>query len=47
MYPNDYTGQALHGNQNPMTIADFKAAVDATVAKQEPSHYVFMLGLDE
>ena len=34
VYPNDYTGQALHGHQNPITIADFKAAVDATVAKQ-------------
>ena len=31
-YPNDYTGQALHGNQNPVTIADFKAAVDAILA---------------
>ena len=25
VYPNDYTGQALHGHQNPITIADFKA----------------------
>lgn len=32
-YPNDYTGQALFGNQNPIMIEDFKAAIDATVAK--------------
>ena len=44
VYPNDYTGQALHGNQNPMTIADFKAAVDATVAKQGAVSLCFHAG---
>ena len=34
VYPNDYTGQALLGAQNPVFISDYKAAVDATVAKQ-------------
>ena len=44
VYPNDYTGQALHGNQNPVTIADFKAAVDATVAKQGAVSLCFHAG---
>ena len=34
VYPNDYTGNGLNGAQSATTIADFKAAVDATVAKQ-------------
>ena len=44
VYPNDYTGQALHGHQNPITIADFKAAVDATVAKQGAVSLCFHAG---
>ena len=44
VYPNDYTGQALHGSQNPITIADFKAAVDATVAKQGAVSLCFHAG---
>ena len=44
VYPNDYTGQALHGAQNPATIADYKAAVDATVAKQGAVSLCFHAG---
>ena len=44
VYPNDYTGQALHGAQNPETIADYKAAVDATVAKQGAVSLCFHAG---
>ncbi len=44
VYPNDYTGQALHGAQNPITIADFKAAVDATVAKKGAVSLCFHAG---
>ena len=44
VYPNDYTGQALHGSQSPITIADFKAAVDATVAKQGAVSLCFHAG---
>ena len=44
VYPNDYTGQALHGAQNPVTIADYKAAVDATVAKQGAVSLCFHAG---
>ena len=34
VYPNDYTGNGLNGAQSTTTIEDFKAAVDATVAKK-------------
>ncbi|MEO1844287.1 MAG: dehydrogenase, partial [Akkermansiaceae bacterium] len=44
VYPNDYTGQALHGAQNPITISDFKAAVDATVAKKGAVSLCFHAG---
>ena len=44
VYPNDYTGQALHGAQNSVTIADFKAAVDATVAKKGAVSLCFHAG---
>ena len=44
VYPNDYTGQALHGNQSPVTITDFKAAVDATVAKKGAVSLCFHAG---
>ena len=44
VYPNDYTGQALNGAQNPMMIDDFKAAVDATVAKQGAVSLCFHAG---
>ena len=41
-YPGDF--YLLVGNQNPMTIADFKAAVDATVAKQGAVSLCFHAG---
>ena len=44
VYPNDYTGQALHGSQNPITISDFKAAVDVTVAKKGAVSLCFHAG---
>lgn len=44
VYPNDYTGQALLGPQNQTTIDDFKAAVDATVAKQGAVSLCFHAG---
>ena len=44
VYPNDYTGQALNGAQNPVMIADFKVAVDATVAKQGAVSLCFHAG---
>ena len=44
VYPNDYTGQVLHGAQNPVTISDYKAAVDATVAKQGAVSLCFHAG---
>ena len=44
VYPNDYTGQALFGNQSPVTVADYKAAVDATVAKRGAVSLCFHAG---
>ena len=44
VYPNDYTGQALQGAQSATTIDDFKAAVDATVAKQGAVSLCFHAG---
>ena len=44
VYPNDYTGQALHGRGNPVTIEDFKAALDATVVKKGAVSLCFHAG---
>jgi putative membrane-bound dehydrogenase-like protein len=44
VYPNDYTGQALYGAQNPIMIADYKAAIDATVAKRGAVSLCFHAG---
>ena len=44
VYPNDYTGQVLHGKGNQITIDDFKAALDATVAKKGAVSLCFHAG---
>jgi len=44
VYPNDYTGQVLHGRGNQITIDDFKAALDATVAKKGAVSLCFHAG---
>ena len=43
-YPNDYTGQVLHGRGNQITIDDFKAALDATVTKKGAVSLCFHAG---
>jgi len=42
--PDDYLGNGLHGNQNPITTADFKATVDAAVAKRGAVAFCFHAG---
>jgi putative membrane-bound dehydrogenase-like protein len=39
--PSDWEAQHLHGTNNPATVADWKAAIDATVAKQGVFTLVF------
>ncbi len=39
--PDDWQGHNLHGAQNPQTVADWKAALDATVLKQGIVSFVF------
>ena len=41
VFPNDYTGSVLFGGNNPTTIADYKAAVDATVLKKGATSLCF------
>ncbi|MEX1039826.1 MAG: PVC-type heme-binding CxxCH protein [Pirellulaceae bacterium] len=42
--PDDWQGFNLHGGKNPQTIADWKAALDATVLKQGTASFVFHTG---
>lgn len=39
--PDDWQGFNLHGPFNPKTVADWQAAVDATVLKQGVANFVF------
>jgi hypothetical protein len=39
--PDDWLGQNLQGPNNPATVADFKAAIDAAVAKKGIANFVF------
>ncbi|MEE2947723.1 MAG: PVC-type heme-binding CxxCH protein [Verrucomicrobiota bacterium] len=41
MVPSDWEAQHLHGNSNPVTVEDWKAAIDATVLKQGVFNFVF------
>ena len=41
MVPSDWEAQHLHGNNNPVTVEDWKAAIDATVLKQGVFNFVF------
>lgn len=41
MVPSDWEAQHLHGNSNPVTVEDWKAAIDATVIKQGVFNFVF------
>ncbi len=41
MVPSDWEAQHLHGSSNPVTVADWKAAIDATVVKQGVFNFVF------
>ena len=41
MVPSDWEAQHLHGNSNPVTVEDWKAAIDATVIKQGIFNFVF------
>ena len=34
MVPSDWEAQHIHGTNNPVTVSDWKAALDATVRKQ-------------
>ena len=39
--PDDWQGQYLHSSRNPQTVADYKAATDATAIKQGVANLVF------
>jgi hypothetical protein len=39
--PDDWLGQNLHGVNNPETVEDLKAAIDAAVVKQGVANFVF------
>lgn len=39
--PDDWQGQNIHRPHNPRTVADLKAAIDATVTKQGVANIVF------
>ncbi len=39
--PSDWEAQNLHGTNNPVTVADWKAALDATVLKQGIFNFIF------
>jgi putative membrane-bound dehydrogenase-like protein len=41
MAPSDWEAQHLHGTNNPVTVADWKAALDATVLKQGLFTFIF------
>src|SRR5205085_5018157 len=41
MVPSDWEAQHLHGNTNPVTLADWQAAIDATVLKQGNFNLIF------
>lgn len=41
MVPSDWEAQRLHGTNNPVTVADWKAALDATVIKQGAFTFIF------
>ncbi|MEW6157871.1 MAG: PVC-type heme-binding CxxCH protein [Verrucomicrobiota bacterium] len=41
MVPSDWEAQNLHGKSNPKTVADWKAALDATVLKQGTFTFIF------
>ena len=41
MVPSDWEAQHLHGNSNPVTVEDWKAAIDTTVIKQGVFNFVF------
>ncbi len=41
MVPSDWEAQHLHGSSNPVTVADWKTAIDATVVKQGVFNFVF------
>jgi putative membrane-bound dehydrogenase-like protein len=41
MAPSDWEAQHLHGPNNPLTVADWKAALDATVLKQGTMTMIF------
>lgn len=41
MVPSDWEAQHVHGTNNPVTIADWQSALDATVAKQGTFTFIF------
>ena len=41
MVPSDWEAQHLHGSSNPVTVEDWKDAIDATVLKQGVFNFVF------
>ena len=41
MVPSDWEAHNLHGSNNPVTVADWKAALDATVIKQGVFNFIF------
>jgi len=41
MYPSDWAAFNLHGGTNPVTLADWKAALDVAVIKQGTFNFVF------
>ena len=41
MVPSDWEAQHLHGSSNPVTVGDWKDAIDATVLKQGTFNFVF------
>ncbi len=41
MVPSDWEAQHLHGSSNPVTVEDWKDAIDATVLKQGTFNFVF------
>ena len=41
MVPSDWEAQHLHGTNSPVTVADWKAALDATVLKQGAFTFIF------
>src|SRR5262249_32487299 len=41
MVPSDWEAKNIHGTNNPVTVADWKAALDATVLKQGTFIFIF------